>query len=394
VVSTTSTIAEEERVATRRTPDQQRRPSGAGRPASARRGAPARSRGPVQPLDRLVVGTVPSAARVAGVLLALAGLVGAVGVFPTYLVVDDTALSLATGPLDVLVALVAPLVALAVGVLTAAGRVPRLGLAYAAVAGGLAVGRLLIELYQGTASTTRPGVEVLAGDLVVTSGVRTAPGWVLGVVALGLTVLAGVVAVLAWGRTVMEDAGSLDPLRPVLAGSAVLLGAVAALCLALPPADVPDQLVTDPTTGLVSVVTAEGPRALLERPGTALLGGLVLAAALLLSGAVAASLRPRLAAVGGLLAVAIAVLQAGLSGWRDALHSTALDWTVPGAGLLAAGVALTGLAALAWRWQPSPAGALRPDRVPGGRFGADPDDDDLDAPDTDRDHRQGRRTGR
>lgn len=345
-----------------------RRPSG-GRPSGGR---PSRDR--AEPTDRLVLGPVPVVARLAGALLAAAGLLGAVAVFPTYLVVDDVRLSLATGPLDVLAALVAPVVALVVGGVTAAGRLPRLGLAYAAVAGGLAVGRLLIELYQGTASTTRPGVEVLAGDLVVTSTVVTAPGWVLGVVSLGLTVLAGVVAALAWGRTVMEDAGSLDPLRPVLAGTAVLLGALAALCLALPAADVADQLVTDPSTGLITVVTAEGPRALLERPGTALLGGLLLAAALLLSGVVAASLRPRLAAVGGLAAVAVVVLQSGLSGLRDALHSPDLDWTVPGAGLLLTGLALAGLAALAWRWRPAP-GRVTRERVLDEGLGEGMDDD-------------------
>ncbi|SSC22731.1 Hypothetical protein KLENKIAIHU_1321, partial [Klenkia terrae] len=333
--------------------------SATARRAAPRGGATRTARPPARgtsavPADGLVVGDVPVTARVAGALLALAGLVGAVAVFPGYLVVGGEPLSLATGPLDVLVALVTPLVALAVGVLTALGRVPRFGLAYAAVAGGLGTGRLLIELYQGTASTTRPGVEVLAGDLVVTSTVVTGAGWVLGVVALALTVLAGVVAVLAWGRTVMEDGGALDALRPALAGSAVLLAAVAALCLALPAADVPDGLVTDPATGLVTVVTTEGPRALLERPGLALLGGLVLAAGLLLCAGVAASLRPRLAAVGGLLALAVVVLQAGLSGWRDALHSTDLDWTVPGIGLLLLGIAAVGLAVLAWRWQPGP----------------------------------------
>ena len=67
------------------------------------------------------------------------------------------------------------------------------------------------------------------------------------------------------------------------------------LCLALPAADVPDQLVTDPATGLQTVVTSEGPQALLERPGLALLGGLLLA------GAVAALLgrRPLAAAAAG-----------------------------------------------------------------------------------------------
>lgn len=367
-------------MATRRTGDPQRRPGAAravARRTPAGRGAPAPrgrtdraapGRVVAAPDDGLVLGPVPAVARLAGGLLALAGLVGVVAVVPTYLVVDDRPLSLATGPLDVVVALLTPLVALAVGGLTAAGRVPRFGLAYAGVAGALAVGRLLIELYQGLASTTRPGVEVLAGDLVVTSSVRTGPGWLLGVLALGLTVLAGVVAVAAFGRTVMEDAGRLDPARPALAGAGVLLGAVTVLCLALPAADVADDLVTDPATGLVTVVTTEGPRALLERPGAALLGGLLLAAALVLAAVVSASLRPRLAAVGGLLAVGVAVLQAGLSGLRDALHSPDLDWTLPGIGLLLLGLASTGLAVLAWRWQPGE----RADRIRA--------DDDEDAP--------------
>ena len=141
---------------------------------------------------------------------------------------------------------------------------------------------------------------------------------------------AGVVAVAAWGRTVMEDGGALDPARSGLAGAAVLLGVRTVLCLALPAADVPDQLVTDPATGLETVVTREGPQALLERPGMALLGGLLLAGAVVLCSVVAPSLRPRLAAVGGLLAIAVAVLAAGLTGLRDAVASADLDVDGPG----------------------------------------------------------------
>jgi hypothetical protein len=121
------------------------------------------------------------------------------------------------------------------------------------------------------------------------------------------------------------------------------------LSLALPPVDVPDRLVTDPSTGLETVVTSEGPQALLERPGLALLGGLLLAGAVLLCSVVAPSLRPRLAAVGGLLAIAVAVLAAALSGLRDAVASPVLEWTVPGAGLLLTGTGYAVLAALAWR---------------------------------------------
>jgi hypothetical protein len=147
----------------------------------------------------------------------------------------------------------------------------------------------------------------------------------------------------------MEDRGSFDPARSVLAGTAVLLGVGTVLSLALPAADVPEQLVTDPTTGMQTVVTHEGPQALLERPGLALLGGLLLAGGIVLCSVVGPSLRPRLAAVGGLLALSAAVLVAGLTGLRDAVMSPDLDWTLPGIALLLAGLAYAGLTALAWR---------------------------------------------
>jgi hypothetical protein len=153
----------------------------------------------------------------------------------------------------------------------------------------------------------------------------------------------------------MDDAAALDPVRGSLAGAAVLLGVLTVLCLTLPPADVPDDLVTDPVTGLQTVVPREGPQGLLERPGLALLGGLLLAGAVLLCSAVAPSLRPRLAAVGGLLAIAATVLAAGLGGWRDAVGSDDLQWTVPGAGLVLAGLGYVLLTVLAWRIRREPA---------------------------------------
>ncbi|MGZ4507885.1 MAG: hypothetical protein ACXVX0_11600 [Blastococcus sp.] len=299
--------------------------------------------------DGLVVGPVPLAARLAGALLVLAGLAGVVAPFPTYLVVGGHALSQATGVGGALVALLVPLLDLAVGVFLVRGAVPKFGLAYAGVAGTRALGQLLIELYRGSSSTARPGIEVIAGRRVLTSGIAVGAGWVLGVVALCLVVAAGIVAAVAWGRTVMEDGGPLDPVRSGLAGAAVLLGVATVLSLSLPPADVPDQLVTDPSTGMQTVVTREGPQALLERPGLALLGGLLLAGAVVLCSVVAPSLRPRLATVGALLAITGTVLAAGLTGVRDALVSPDLEWTLPGAVLLLAGVAYAGLTVLAWR---------------------------------------------
>ena len=299
--------------------------------------------------ERVVIGTVPVLARLAGVVLVLAGAAGIAAVFPTYLVVAGRALTLAGVPTATLAAVLVPLTHVVVGAVLAMGRVPKLALAYATVAAALGVGRLLIEVYLGRSSTDRPGVEVLAGELVLTSSVDVGPGWMLAVASLALLVLAGVLAVAAWGRTVMDDTGALDPARSSLAGTAVLLGVATVLCLTLPAADVPDDLVTDPVTGLQTVVPREGPQALLERPLLALLGGLLLAGAVLLCSALAPSLRPRLAAVGGFLAVAVAVLAAGLGGWADATGSDDLEWTVPGVGLLLAGLGYVLLTVLAWR---------------------------------------------
>ena len=68
----------------------------------------------------------------------------------------------------------------------------------------------------------------------------------------------------------------------------------------------------------------------------------------------APSLRPRLAAVGALLAITATVLAAGLAGVRDA-GAPELEWTLPGAGLLLLGVGYAGVTVLAWRLRRSPA---------------------------------------
>jgi hypothetical protein len=315
-----------------------------------------------------VVGIVPLAAQVAGILLAVAGALGVAAVFPTYLVVGGRHLGQVTGVGSLLVALVVPVLHLAVGVPLARAVVPKFGLAYATVAAALATGQLLIELYRGSPSTSRPAVEVIAGQRVLTSTVSPGAGWILGVLSLCVVLVAGLCAAHAWGRTVMDDGGPLDPVRSALAAGALMLGVGTVLSLALPAADVPDQIVTDPTTGMQTVVASEGPQTMLERPGLALLGGLLLAGTIVLCSVVAPSLRPRLATVGAFLAIAGAVLSAGLTGLRDALVSPDLDWSVPGAALLIAGLAYAGLTALAWRWRrffPEPPKARRGSRRTG-----------------------------
>ncbi|MGY1774049.1 hypothetical protein [Blastococcus sp. SYSU D00813] len=333
--------------------------SGRGRPGT---GTAGRSR-PGEPGRRgelvsagshsLVVGDTPALARVAGGLLLLAGLLGAASLFPTHLVVAGEATSLAAGGAGVPAGLVVPLVSLAVGALLAAGRLPKFGLAYAGVSGALALGALLIEVHNGSESTARAGREVLAGEWVLTTSVDRGAGWWLGVAALACLVLAGAGAVAVWGRTVMEDDGSLDPARPGLAGLAALLGGATVLCLAVPAVGLPELLVTNPRTLEEVVVEQQGPQALYGRPGWALLGGLLLAGAVLLCSVLAPSLRPRLAAVGGLLAITATVLAAGLAGVRDA-GAPELEWTLPGVGLLLLGVAYAGLTLLAWRLRRRP----------------------------------------
>ena len=56
----------------------------------------------------------------------------------------------------------------------------------------------------------------------------------------------------------------------------------------------------------------------------------------------------------GLLALTVVVLDAALTGVRDALGSSSLEWTVPGAGLLVTGLGYVLLTVLAWRLRRTP----------------------------------------
>ena len=96
----------------------------------------------------------------------------------------------------------------------------------------------------------------------------------------------------------------------------------------------------------------------------ALLGGLLLAGAVVLCSVIAPVPAPRLAAVGGLLAITVAVLAAALTGLRDAVSSDDLDWTVPGAGLAVTGLGYAALTVLAWRSTAGGRDGLRHARAP------------------------------
>ena len=92
------------------------------------------------------------------------------------------------------------------------GAVPKFGLAYVATTGALALGTAHRDYPGGV--DHRSAIEVLAGERVLTTSVEVGAGWVLGVVALGLTVVAGVSAAVGWGGTVMDDDGPLDASVP------------------------------------------------------------------------------------------------------------------------------------------------------------------------------------
>ena len=143
-----------------------------------------------------------------------------------------------------------------------------------------------------------------------------------------------------------------------LVGSGTLITFPTLLAFGVPPvtANVSN------TIGLVpgSVAGALGYRRELagQRPrvmflaSASLIGGL--AGALLLCSVIAPSLRPRLGAVGGLLAVTVALLATALAGARDAARGPEVAWTVPGMGLLVLALVSAGVTVLAWRWTPGP----------------------------------------
>ena len=222
---------------------------------AAARAPPGRRRAGVRPApgDGLVVGTVPAAARVTGVA-AGAGRArrrSRRSSPPTSWSAGRSCRprpgSAACWP-----RLLVPVAHLAVGVGAGARRRPEVRARLRrASPGRWPSGQLLIEIYRGSSSTVRPAVEVLAGERVLTSSVEVGPGWVLGVVALGADRPRRRAAPPSrGGARSWTTAGRSTRSARCLAGAAVLLGVATVLCLALPAADVPDQLVTDPATGL------------------------------------------------------------------------------------------------------------------------------------------------
>ncbi|MEN3362395.1 MAG: iron complex transport system permease protein [Mycobacteriales bacterium] len=329
------------------------RPGGAAaaRPTAkpVRTGPTATARKPARPAARpkaaveeaavgVVVGPVPVLSRVAGALAVLGVLLRLA--VPAIPLAHAGALDLGGGNAFDWIALL-PVVAVVggAGVLCALGRLPRLGLATLLTAGTATAGLLLITGYRlDSADRSSQDLQIgVAGSFHYTVG----GGLLLLLIADAVLVAAFLAASLAWSRTGMEDEGRFDGLRPKFATAGLVAGLLGAVAVGMPQ--------------LSSSVPGAAAPSLLEQDGLALLGGVVLALAVAGWGAIAATLRPRLAAVGGFAGLA-GVL--GTEALRSAL--TAARSPVVGAGpgtitelLAAAAFAL--LAVGAWRLSGRPA---------------------------------------
>ena len=170
---------------------------------------------PPPPGPDLVVGTVPVLARVAGAVAVLAAVL--LMIAPAFPLARAGGVEL--GAPGNVWAFVPPLPLAATvaagGVLAARGRLPRLGLAVLFPAGTIAAGLLLqnVALLRTDSHST---IDLPLG-IGTSARYEVGPGLVTSVVGYGVLVAAALLAAVAWPRTIMEDAGDLDPRRPRLA---------------------------------------------------------------------------------------------------------------------------------------------------------------------------------
>ena len=297
--------------------------------------------------------TAPTPALVVGAISPLTRLAGAVAVAAAALLLVQPAFPLvrdagrgvggAHNLWDFLVPLPAAALVGVAGVLCLLGRLPRLGLAALIATGGYGLGQLLRTVAlldtRGHSSIDLPLPEGLVRSFRYAPG----PGLVLQVVALAALTVVLVLALLAWRRTDMDDDGSFDPLRPTFAGLGFAAALVGFAGLAFPPAF--------PRPGGLTITVP----ALFDRSGLDLLGGWVLAAAVIAVAVGAATVRPRLAVVGMFAGLAAMFGTAALGNLLLVIRSTALDADTGTAFQIAAAVVFAALAVAAWQitWRPA-----------------------------------------
>jgi iron complex transport system permease protein len=283
---------------------------------TAGKGVPAAGRGrsavPTPRGSGLVVGTIPVGARIAGFLGLLAALLTFVR--PAFSLVSAGGVGLggAHNLWDFLVPLPLAAVVGTGGALVALGKLPRFGLAILLAAGGYAAGLALrlVPLFDTRNHST--------SDLPIPEGVvryvryGVGAGLVLELVAVLVLVAAAILAALAWRRTVMDDAGSFDPLRPTF-GTLGAVGAILGLVAVASPS-------ASGTPAALSVPI----QSLFDRIGLDQVGGWVQWVAFAVVATGAAISRPRLSVVGMFVGLAALSATAGLADLLLVIRSTAL----------------------------------------------------------------------
>ena len=155
------------------------------------------------------------------------------------------------------------------------GAVPKFGLAYAGVAGALAVGQLLIEIYRGQQfhhPSRRRGHRGRAGADQQRRGRRgLGPGRRRAGAGRRWPAMCAVARLGPHGHGGRRCAGP-GPVGPGRRRRPARRRRPCSAWRCRPPTS-PISWSPIPSTGLETVVTSEGPQALLERPGLALLGG-------------------------------------------------------------------------------------------------------------------------
>jgi iron complex transport system permease protein len=331
--------------------------------------------GPVSPLTR-TVGVLALLAALALLVQPAFPLGRVVGPAGNRALTAGTPVGGAHNLWDVVVALPAVAMLGVAGAMLVRVRLPRLGLATVIAAGALAVGQTLRVL-----SLLRSG-ERLGLDLPVPEGqVRVfqyspGPGLWLWLAGYLLLVAAGVLAVLAYRGTDMDDDGSFDPLRPLFGGLSLVAALLVLGGIVLAAADptggdpgvsltVPQRLELDrvgltlPAPDLPLSASSAAAMTLVDRPALDLAGGLLLALAAAVAVVLASTLHPRLAAVGMYLGLAGLLGSAALSSWLLILRSTVLSVGAGAILLASAALMVAGLALAGWRTTP-PAGTGLP----------------------------------
>lgn len=288
-----------------------------------------------------MVGSVSPVGRVAGLFAVAAALCGLVApAFPLVVERGGPGVGAAANGWDFLPPLAGAVVLGVAGVLCVRGVLPRLGLAAVGTVGAASVGLLAQTLFRY--DTGQRSGRDLPLPVAMVRGFRydAATGLHLQLAASVLAVTALALVLFAWPRTWMEDDGSFEGLRPLFGGLGLFAGFLAAAGVCLAVGD--------------SAVASVGPQSLLNRTGLDGWGTGGLALVLLLGGVVAASLRPRLSAVGAYAALAAMTANQALAGGLLVARSTVLRPAVGGVTLVLAAFAFTGLAVGAWRMSREP----------------------------------------